>query len=267
MVVQHDFFGAKERPRCDTPPRQVSAPQREGAASRAESGERRDPRVAAPMEGAFLPGRARVTPTPLCPRSAARLHSPVRCDAQVDGGMASCGIRTPGLALLNIGLVYLRSAPGGGVHAVINGTWARFIERVGDKPSRPPHLGGAVDTQQLIDQPFMREVANTLAVADDAVVPRKPAQMWATIPGSAGEVYDEPTDCALGDAKLCAQVRAERRKTAFLSQLVMPRRQSGGQRRVAERIALAPDWLFGRGCLTHMRRPAAFLQATSPGSD
>lgn len=67
MVVQHDFFGAKERPRCDTP---------------------------APMQTIDVADR-----------------------------IPSCGRRNPGLALLNIGLVYLRSSPGGGVYAVINGTW------------------------------------------------------------------------------------------------------------------------------------------------
>ncbi|KAL1527736.1 hypothetical protein AB1Y20_009121 [Prymnesium parvum] len=206
MVVQHDFFGAKERPRCDSPPRQI------------------------------------------------------------DGGLPSCGIRSAHLALLNIGLVYLRSTAGGGVHAVINGTWARFVERLGSAPSRPAHLRGAVDTQQLIDQPFMREVANSLAIADDAVVPRKPPSMWATIPGSAAEVYGGGATCALREEGLCARVREERRKTAFLAQLVRPRRPRDG-RAVAERIALAPDWLFGRGCLTHMRRPAEFLRLVSPGSE
>lgn len=67
MVVQHDFFGARERPRCDTQ---------------------------APTQAIDSAGR-----------------------------IPSCGRRSPHLALLNIGLVYLRSSPGGGVYAVINGTW------------------------------------------------------------------------------------------------------------------------------------------------
>lgn len=207
MIVQHDFFGAKERPRCD-------------GASR-----------------------------------------------HVDGGLSSCGIRSPHLALLNIGLVYLRSSSGGGVHAVINGTWVRFLHRLGEPPSRPAHLRGAVDTQQLIDQPFMREVTASLSVADDAVVPRKPPQMWATIPGDAGEVYSKEHSCALRDAGLCEQVRRERRRTAFLSQLVIPKSSATGSKRVAERIALAPDWLFGRGCLTHVKWPAEFLKMVRPGSE
>eukprot|EP00966_Prymnesium_polylepis_P025185 580902-Prymnesium_polylepis.1 len=33
-----------------------------------------------------------------------------------------------------------------------------------------------------------------------------------------------------------------------------------------ERIALAPDWLFGRGCLTHVRKPLAVLRVAAPGA-
>jgi hypothetical protein len=95
MVVQHDFFGARERPRCDRSP------------------------------------------------------GLVRTNAEV---LPSCGTRHQGLALLNIGLVYLRSTAGGGVHAVINTTWTRFLERLSGPPSKPAHLRGGVDSQALIDQ-------------------------------------------------------------------------------------------------------------------
>jgi hypothetical protein len=128
MVVQHDFFGARERPRCDRP----------------------------------VPPSATLTE---------------------DGRIPSCGKRNPGLALLNIGLVYLKSSPGGGVFAVINGTWDRFLERLSGPPSKPAHLRGQVDSQALIDQPFMRSVVNDLAVSDNRFVPRKQAREWAVIPG------------------------------------------------------------------------------------
>jgi len=210
MVVQHDFFGARERPRCDTQ---------------------------APTQAIDSAGR-----------------------------IPSCGRRSPHLALLNIGLVYLRSSPGGGVYAVINGTWARFLERLSGPPSKPAHLRGKVDSQALIDQPFMRSVVNDLAVSDSRFSPAKPAGSWAVLPGTAGDTYGPDSTCALGSAASCAQVAAERRKTAFLVQSVRPNRPQGVPARV-ERVALAPDWLFGRGCLTHLRAPMELLrQAHSPAA-
>ena len=287
MVVQHDFFGAKERPRCDGECMWLELNSRE------------------PVCCDVLPGQ----PADLSLRSSFVLAGPAR--QSKNGGLMTCGSRPPHLALLNIGLVYLRSLPGGGVFAVINGTWERFIQRVGEPPRRPPHLGGAVDTQALIDQPFMREVANSLAVPDDNVVPRKPAEMWSLIPGEAAEIYETPLACALRDDNLCSTVRTERRRTAFLVQLVRPRRSTpprcavpllvqvedavglggahvrcdvdGNRRqfpmaftqrlpiaflafipRRDERIALAPDWFFGRGCLSHMRAPLEFLKLARP---
>ena len=43
-----------------------------------------------------------------------------------DGAAGACGVHR-GSALLNIGLVYVRSGAAGGAFAVINGTWARFL--------------------------------------------------------------------------------------------------------------------------------------------
>jgi hypothetical protein len=205
MVVQHDFFGARERPRCDRP----------------------------------VPPSATLTE---------------------DGRIPSCGKRNPGLALLNIGLVYLKSSPGGGVFAVINGTWDRFLERLSGPPSKPAHLRGQVDSQALIDQPFMRSVVNDLAVSDNRFVPRKQAREWAVIPGSAGEAYMAGATCALEDAARCADVAAERRKTAFLVQSVRPPARSLGKDKRDELVALAPDWFFGRGCLTQLRAPLEVLR-------
>ena len=59
----------------------------------------------------------------------------------------------------------------------------------------------------------------------------------------------------------CAAVAAERAKTAFVVQAVQPPKAAGGALRTTERLALAPDWLFGRGCLTHVRHPAALMRA------
>jgi len=223
LIWQHDFFGPKERPRCD-------APRREAAAAAA---------AAAAGQGGGALSR----------------------------GLPSCGRRNHGLALLNIGLTYLRSSPGGGVFAVINGTWARFLSKLGEPPARPAHLHGSVDSQQLIDQPFMRAVLNELAVADRTFSPHKRGGEWAVVPGDAAPVYAAGSgSCALGGARACEQVAEERRKTAFLSQTVQPRPAAGASRApVAERVALAPDWLFGRGCLTHIGNPQALLQrAASP---
>ena len=212
MVVQHDFFGARERPRCD-----------------------------------FTGGQA------------AR-HWNAKGER---GSLPACGRRNPGLALLNIGLTYLRSRAGGGVHAVINSTWARFLDRLAGPPSKPAHLRGGVDSQALIDQPFMRSVVNDLAVADPRYSPPKRSNEWAVIPGTAGDVYDPRTPCALGDTDACATVKAERRRTAFLVQTVRPPAGSfggGASSAPGEFVALAPDWLFGRGCLTHLRAPMALLR-------
>ena len=197
-----------------------------------------------------------------------------RCDhahtASSPGALVTCGVRERGQALLNIGLVYLRSAPGGGVFGVINGTWARFLERLGEAPFRPPHLGGKVETQALIDQPFMREVVHGLALADRAATPPKPAQSWSVVPSSAAAIYPPGAECALRHAVACAAVNAHRAATAFLSQLVRPAVPSGVHAHAMghagasmpreERIALAPDWLFGRGCLTHVRKPLELLR-------
>lgn len=147
------------------------------------------------------------------------------------------------------------------MYAVINGTWARFLERLNGPPAKPPHLNGKVETQALIDQPFMRSVVNDLAVPDDRFVPRKAASEWAVVPGLAGATYPRGVACALGEAAACERVAAERRKTAFLVQSVRPQVGRDGtapslQRSLRiEHVALAPDWLFGRGCLTHLRAP------------
>lgn len=213
MVVQHDFFGSRERPRCDMRP---------------------------PSGG-----------------------------AEGGGPLSTCGWRPPHLALLNIGLTYLRSTPGGGVFHVINDTWARFYERLSGPPSKPKHLNGGVDSQQLIDQPFMRSVVNDLAVVDQRFnPPKKRPDMWAVVPGSARPHYPEGTLCAADDAAVCARIAAERQKTAFLVQTVRPAAPPGlspmevkalGRR--DEHVALAPDWMFGRGCLTHVRMPLELLRA------
>ena len=218
MLSQHDFFGQKERPRCERDP---IAPDGDSATS------------------------------------------PIR----------TCGVTSPGRALLNIGLVYLRSRPGGGVYAVINGTWARFVTSLNGQPYRPAHLNGKVETQALIDQPFMRSVVNDLAVPDaQSFEPRKSQNDWAIVPGLAGQTYAAGHECALADPVLCARIAVERRKTAFLVQSVRPQlgrdgtAPSLGPHLKTERVALAPDWLFGRGCLTHLRAPRElFLQARSGG--
>ena len=164
----------------------------------------------------------------------------------------SCGVQERGSALLNIGLVYLRSSPGGGVFGVINGTWARFLQRLSEAPLRPPHLHGKVETQALIDQPFMREVVHELALPDRAATPPKPAQSWSVVPGSAAALYPPGAGCALRNAAACAAVARQRAASAFLVQLVRPAMpvNRGASPPREERIALAPDWLFGRGCLT-----------------
>jgi len=127
--------------------------------------------------------------------------------------LRTCGRRNPGLALLNIGLVYLRSSPGGGVYAVINGTWARFLERLGGPPARPPHLNGKVETQALIDQPFMRAVVNDLAVSDRGTFsPAKAAGDWAVVPGVADDTYAAgAAACALGPRARASRRSAPRR--------------------------------------------------------
>lgn len=98
----------------------------------------------------------------------------------------------------------------------------------------------------------------------------KSARGWAVVPGSAAPVYagsgssasGGAAGCALGDARACEAVAAERARSAFLAQLVRPPHRAGAAAGRTERIALAPDWLFGRGCLLHVREPRALLRAT-----
>ena len=190
-------------------------------------------------------------------------HVPAaRSPGQGIGALESCGVQDRGASLLNIGLVYLRSTPGGGVFGVINGTWARFLQRLSEAPFRPPHLNGKVETQALIDQPFMRELVHDLALPDRAATPPKPAQSWSVVPGSAAALYPPGVECALRNAAACAAVGRQRAASAFLSQLVRPAMpvNRGASRPREERIALAPDWLFGRGCLSHVRKPLELLR-------
>ena len=184
--------------------------------------------------------------------------------------IASCGVYH-GTSLLNIGLVYARAVRpgGGGALAVINGTWARFLDQIG-KPRPTVGNGAAAQPQHvetLIAQPLMRAIVGELSVSE----PGKPARSWTAVPGDAADVY--PADianggaagaaraCALRDPTACARVHAERAKTPFLAQLVN-RRASPHLR--PERIALAPDWLFGRGCLLHVRAPLTLLRHIEP---
>jgi hypothetical protein len=200
---------------------------------------------------------------PRCERVLVPLHAAAPSLSSTDPApIGSCG-KHHGTALLNIGLVYVRAAPpsagsnggGGGVLAVINGTSQRFLAqlntaRTGASPAQPQHV------ESLIDQPLMREVVSSLSVAEPAA--RKSARAWMVVPGSAAPVY-AASACALRDTRACQAVASQRARTAFLAQLVQPHRGRGR----AERIALAPDWLFGRGCLLHVRQPMALLQATS----
>jgi len=180
--------------------------------------------------------------------------------AASSGALTICGIHR-GTALLNIGLLYARSQPGGGAFAVLNGTWARFLKLLGGPPFRPAHLRGAVETQALIDQPLMRTMVDELAVAEPAL--GKGTRQWLVVPGSAAPVYVEGRTCALLSDRACAEVAVTRRLADFAYQVVEPARPHAGVS-VAEKVALAPDWFFGRGCLTHVRSPQALLEAVRP---
>lgn len=225
---------------------------------------------------------------PSCPAGAdltslaARHRPPGGAHAEAGSELdriGSCG-RHAGTSLLNIGLVYVRAARGGvrggggggaaragpraegrgGALAVVNGTWVHFLRKMDE-----PRAGGVAapapqHVEALIDQPLMRAMVSRLSIPDRAA--SKPRNKWTVVPGSAAEVYahDERGErCALRDRARCAEVRRERRRTAFLAQLV-----SAGTAATADRIALAPDWLFGRGCLSHVRNPNAWLQAAAP---
>ena len=95
---------------------------------------------------------------------------------------------------------------------------------------------------------------------------RKAKGQWLVVPGGAAAAYVEGHGCALGAPRECAAVAAARARGDFAYQLVAPRAAARRGVRLAERVALAPDWLFGRGCLTHVRAPAPLLEALSPGA-
>ena len=191
-------------------------------------------------------------------------HRPISDESAFPGGFKTCGLRDQDASLLNIGLVYLRSKPGGGVFASINGTWELFLKTLTSEPVRPPHLGGKVDSQRLIDQPFMRAAVNDLAVADSATKPPKLKRQWVVLTTNGKSEY--PDECGVDvpfEACKRAPARASklRATSAFPVQLVQPRDGIGK----TERVALAPDWLFGRGCLTHVEKPAQLLERARPG--
>ena len=197
-------------------------------------------------------------------RARPRCTATPRGGSAVAPGLQTCGAVDRGQALLNIGLVYLRSRPGGGVFAVINGTWGRFHKRLGEAPWRPPHLNGKVESQALIDQPFMRSVANDIAIADRTAHPAKSLTQWSVVPSRAAAAYPKGSRCARERKAECAAVAKARDRSEFLVQLVRPPRGGGASPR-DERIALAPDWLFGRGCLTHVRQPIELIRSAIPG--
>ena len=122
-----------------------------------------------------------------------------------------------GTALANVGLLYARSMPGGGGFGVINGTWARFVQMLGE-----PRRGR--NTEALIDQPIMRDVLNELSVAHQ----RKPKGRWLLVDGGSADVYGG------GDAS-CA--RSPTPPSARRCAPPAPRRPSS---RSASRCAAAP---------------------------
>ena len=96
------------------------------------------------------------------------------------------------------------------------GFWGPFADQGFSPPSKPPHLNGAVDSQALIDQPFMRSVVNDLAVPDKAHFspPKYRPDQWAVVPGAAGAtLYAEGSRCALPPGENCDEIAAERKKT------------------------------------------------------
>ena len=105
----------------------------------------------------------------------------------------------------------------------------------------------------------MRNLADELSVADPGLGKRD--RRWVAMSCGAAPVYGGADTCALQERGACAAVAAERAKTAFVVQAVQPPKAAGGAPRTTERLALAPDWLFGRGCLTHVRHPAALMRA------
>ena len=225
---------------------------------------------------------------PACQRVLLPRHDPTR------SAIASCGTHH-GTALLNIGLLFvrgLRSASeaqgveansaargiargdGRGALAMINGTWARFLEQL-SRPRRSVGSGVTAQPQHvesLIDQEMMRRLVGELATS----APGKPSRRWTVVPGGAAQVYPPEasvaTACALRERAACARVQAERSRTAFLAQTVahpeaLRRQQQSRTHQPFDRIALAPDWLFGRGCLLAVRSPLpllASLQTTAP---
>ena len=91
----------------------------------------RTPTVAPVFPGSSLTWRKAMAPRPLTHQPSAATVGELR--------LATRG----NFALLNIGLVYLRSEPGGGVFAVINGTWAKFAAQRAETAffmlAEPPH--------------------------------------------------------------------------------------------------------------------------------
>ena len=125
----------------------------------------------------FQAGLLHTTP----PRAAA-LMAIARCIGHGEGPTLRMSVAIARLQRdLDLGICAC-AKPGGGVFEVINATWGRFLTRLGEAPAKPPHLNGRVDTQQLIDQPFMRNVVNEIAVADRAAVPPKPQGHWSVVP-------------------------------------------------------------------------------------
>ena len=238
---------------------------------------------------------------PSCGKIARAHHAPLSTTPSGLGSLpeiGSCGVHR-GTSLLNIGLLYARgirpgSRSGHGALAVINSTWARFLAQI-SKPRPTVGSGATAQPQQLetlIDQPLMRSVVSDLSVGE----PGKPGKAWMVVPGGAEAIYqqqqqpthaaahtsaaDDPSaaarpsaGCALRDASACARVQAERARTPFLAQIVRaPFSFTSPPRPIPkpDRIALAPDWLFGRGCLLAVRSPLSLLarlDTTTPVRD
>ena len=121
-----------------------------------------------------------------------------------------------GTALANVGLLYARSMPGGGGFGVINGTWARFVQMLGE-----PRRGR--NTEALIDQPIMRDVLNELSVAHQ----RKPRA-------------DGSSSTAAAPTSTAAAMRAARSPTPPSARRCAPPAPRRPSSRSASKCAAAP---------------------------
>ena len=138
--------------------------------------------------------------------------------------------RGSGRDSMNVGLLFLRGGRSNAATDVLAESVADFETLLASNRSGRRDVGELID-QRLIRAAFMRAFSRD----------------WTAAATDAASIYGPRNPCS--HQGRCEQVVTARSRSAFLWNAVR-----------SARVALAPDWMFGRGCVTRTRVGASFLE-------